>query len=124
MGLAAAGETIVLNALLAARFISLHTTDPGTAGTGEVTGGAYARQSATFTNSGSNPTVAANSGIVQFPTATASWGTVGFFGVWSAVTAGSYLGGWPVNAAKVVDIDDSVRWDVGKLKIGSDEVIP
>jgi hypothetical protein len=123
-GLSGAGETIVLNALLAARFVSLHTADPGATGTSEVTGTPYTRIAATFTNTGSDPTIAANSAVIQFPTATSLWGTVSFFGLWSAVTAGTFLGGWPVNISKVVDVEDTARWDVGQLKIGTDELIP
>ncbi len=123
-GLSGAGETIVLNALLAARFVSLHVADPGNAGASEVAGGAYVRQSASFANTGSNPTIAANSGVIQFPVATADWGTVTHFGVWSASSAGSFLGGWPVTTPKRVDTDDVARWDAGKLQIATDEMIP
>jgi hypothetical protein len=124
MGLAASGESIVLNALLAARFVSLHTTDPALTGTGEVVGGAYARQAVTFTNSGANPTIAANSTVVQFPTATAGWGTVGWFGLWTTSSGGNFLAGWPVKTPKSVGVDDIARWDVGKLQIATDELIP
>jgi len=123
-GLSSAGENIVLDALLTARFVSLHTLLPSDAGAGEVVGGSYVRQSVAFSKTGNNPTIAANSGVVQFPVATADWGTVTHFGIWSASSAGSFLGGWPVDTAKRVDIDDVARWDVGKLRIGTDEVIP
>lgn len=123
-GLSSSGEAIVLTALLASRFVSLHTADPGNTGAGEVSGGAYARQSATFTQSGNNPTIAANNAVVQYPVATAAWGTVAFFGIWSAATAGTFYGGWPVEVAKVIGIDDTARWSAGSLKIGTDEIIP
>src|SRR5262245_20182599 len=95
-GLAPNGESTVLNALLAARFVSLHTGDPGDTGLLEVSGGAYARQAATFTNTGTNPTVASNNSVIQFPTAIADWGLISHFGLWSAVSGGTFLGGWPV----------------------------
>ena len=123
-GLSSNGEATVLTALLAARFVSLHTADPGNTGASELATGAYARQAATFTQSGNNPTIAANSGIIQYPVATASWGTITHFGIWSAVTGGQFLGGWVVEVPKAVGIDDSVRWNVGALKIGTDEIIP
>ena len=123
-GLAPSGENLLLDTLLTGRFVSLHVGDPGDAGASEVIGGAYARQSATFTKTGSNPTVAANSAVIQFPTATADWGHITFFGLWSAVSAGTFLGGWPVLVPKAVGPDDTARWEVGKLKIGTDEPLP
>ena len=117
MSLAAAGEVRVLNGLLAGVFISLHTADPGVSGTGEVTGGSYARQSASFTNTGSNPTTAANSGVVQFPQASASWGNITHFGIWSAVTGGQFLGGAAVDVSKSIGIGDVARWDINTLKV-------
>jgi len=123
-GLASIGENVVLDALLTGRFVSLHTGDPGNSGVSEVSGGSYARQSVTFNKTGSNPTVASNNAAIQFPVATASWGTIGFFGLWSALTGGNFLGGWPVVAPKLVGSDDTARWEVGKLRIGTDELIP
>jgi hypothetical protein len=70
-----------------AAFLSLHSADPGTTGTSELTGGspAYARIAATW--------AAPANGVV---TATAlfnvpSGATVAFVGVWSALTGGTFL---------------------------------
>jgi|SoiMethySBSTD1v2_1073268.scaffolds.fasta_scaffold72488_3 hypothetical protein len=123
-GLSSIGENMVLDALLAARFISLHTSDPGNAGSNEVSGGGYARQPVAFTKTGANPTIAANTAIIQFPVATVSWGTITSFGLWSAASGGSFLGGWPVTTSKTIGPDDSARWEAGKLRIGTDELIP
>lgn len=120
MPLSSAGETTVINAFLASRYVSLHTGAPGDTGLNEVTGGAYARQAATFTNAGNNPTVASNSGVIQYPTATAVWGTVSHFGIWSAATAGSFLGWNTVVTPKTIDIDDIARWEIGKLTVSTD----
>lgn len=54
--------------------VALYTVAPGETGGGtEVSGGSYARTSVTFSVSGDTATNTAN---VEFPTATASWGTV------------------------------------------------
>jgi len=119
MGLSSNGETTVLNALLAARFVSLHTGDPGNTGASEVATGAYARQSATFANTGANPTVAANTAIIQYPTATAPWGTITHFGLWSAASGGTFLGSNSVVTPKTIDTDDIARWEVGKLTVSA-----
>jgi hypothetical protein len=115
MPLAATGETTVLTALLASRFLSLHTALPPS---GEVTGGAYARQPVTFAQtSGPDPTIYKNTALVQFPTATASWGTITHFGIWSAASGGNLLGYNTVTTAKAVAIDDAVKWDPNALAV-------
>jgi hypothetical protein len=64
-------------------YISLHTGSPGTTGANEVTGGAYARVQTTWTSGAGTPvTISVPSGV-----------TVDYFGMWSAVSAGTYGGG-------------------------------
>lgn len=71
-------------------YVSLHTADPTDAGTGtEVSGGSYARQSASFaTASGTGGSVSTDADIT-FPTATADWGTITHIGIWDGATVGS-----------------------------------
>jgi hypothetical protein len=121
MPLASAGESNVLASLLAARFVSLHTAAPGDTGASEVSGGAYARQGpVSFANAGTNPTVASNTAVIQYPTATANWGTITHFGIWSAVSGGTFLGWNTVTIPKAINIDDIARWEVGKLTVTTD----
>lgn len=119
-GLSTNGEVVALNALLAARFISLHTADPGNTGASEVAGGGYVRQSAAFTNSGGNPTLARNNALIQFPVATAAWGTITHFGVWSAAAGGTFYGSGAVGTPKAVAIDDIVRFLANAITVSSD----
>jgi hypothetical protein len=117
-GLSPSGETTVLASILTTAYVSLHTADPTTTGGSEVSGGAYARQGpVAFTNAGNEPTVASNSVIVSFPTATAAWGTIGWFGLWSAATAGTYNGGGPLSTPKPVNSGDQVRFLTGSLTV-------
>jgi hypothetical protein len=120
MPLSSSGEANVLTSLLAGRFVSLHTSAPGDAGVSEVTGGSYARQPVTFVSAGNNPTVASNNATIQFPVATALWGTISHFGIWSAVSAGTFLAYEAVAIPKTVNVDDVARWDVGKLSVITD----
>jgi len=61
-------------------YVSLWTSDPTDAGSGtEVSGGSYARTAVTFGAPSSG--VSTNSADVTFPTATGSWGTVGWIGI-------------------------------------------
>lgn len=74
-------------------FIGLAASAPpptaATAGS-EITGGAYARQPVTFALS-TPSNMAANSATLEFPPATATWGTIGYFEVWDALTTGNRL---------------------------------
>jgi hypothetical protein len=79
-------------------FIALYTVAPtdSTAGT-EVTGGSYARQAVTMTVTGDT---ASNSATVEWPEATASWGTV--------VAAAGVANGEPVRYV----IEDGTAWEI------------
>ena len=55
----------------------------------ELSGSGYARQSASFNAAASG--TADNSAAIEFPAATASWGTVSHFGIFDALTAGNLL---------------------------------
>ena len=117
VGLSSAGEALVLTPLTGTCFVSLHTADPGDSGSSEVSGSAYARQSATFTNSGANPTVAANNAIVTYPAATGAWGTITHFGTWSASSGGTFRGSGALTTSKVVGSGDTARFATGALTI-------
>lgn len=69
-------------------WISLHTADPGTTGASEATGGGYARQQSAF---GAAASAVATGAEVTFAGILAA--AYGFFGVWSAVSAGTFRHG-------------------------------
>lgn len=120
-GLSSSGETTVLNALLSSVYVSLHTGDPGNAGANELVGNGYLRQGpVTFGAAGSNPTVDSNTAIVSYPSATADWGTVGYFGLWTAATAGTFLGGQALTTSRLVLANDVARFLAGTLQISAD----
>ena len=68
-------------------YLSLHTADPTTAGTGEGTDG---RKAITFGSSSTGTQASSNS--QSWPSAVGGQ-TYTFFGIWTAATAGSYLRG-------------------------------
>jgi hypothetical protein len=118
VGLSSKGEAAVITPLVTTAYVSLHTADPGDTGANEVSGGGYARQGAVaFTNAGNNPTVASNSAIVTFPTATSAWGTISFFGLWDAATAGNFRGAGSVATAQPINIGDTARFLANTLTI-------
>lgn len=81
---------IGLDAIAAdAVWISLHTADPGTTGTSEVSGGspAYARKEATWNAASSGRRTLASDLTFDVPAA-----TIAFVGVWDAETNGNFRG--------------------------------
>ena len=97
-------------------YVSLWTTDPTDAGSGtEVSGGSYARQSVTF-GAPSNG-VTTNSADVTFPTATGSWGTVGWIGINDALTTGNLLYHTPLDTSKTVTSGDIFKISTGNLSV-------
>ena len=99
-------------------YVALYTVAPDDTGGGtEVTGGAYARQTSTFTVSGTSPTTATNAATVEYPTATADYGTVVAVGILDALTSGNLLAYANLDTSKVVTSGDVFRFDAGDLDI-------
>jgi hypothetical protein len=97
-------------------YVGLYTSDPTDANTGtEVSGGSYARTSVTF-GAPSNG-VTTNSGAVEFPQATASWGTVGWIGILDAATSGNLLYHTALDTSKTIDNGDIFKIAIGSLSV-------
>ena len=97
-------------------YVSLWTSDPTDAGSGtEVSGGSYARTAVTF-GAPSNGT-SLNSADVTFPTATASWGTVGWIGINDALSSGNLLYHSPLDTSKTIDSGDIFKISTGNLSV-------
>lgn len=96
-------------------FVALYSTDPTDADTGtEISGGAYARQSAAFaapTNGGGG-----NSAIIQFPAATAGY-TATHFGIRDATSGGNLLYHGALTASKTVAVGDQLVFQPGELTV-------
>ena len=97
-------------------YVSLWTSDPTDAGSGtEVSGGSYARTAVTFAAPSNGVTT--NSADVTFPTATASWGTVGWIGINDALTTGNLLYHSPLDTSKTIDSGDIFKISTGNLSV-------
>jgi hypothetical protein len=97
-------------------YVSLWTSDPTDAASGtEVSGGSYARTSVTFAAPSNG--VSLNSADVTFPTATASWGTVGWIGINDASTTGNLLYHSPLDTSKTIDSGDIFKISTGNLSV-------
>jgi hypothetical protein len=99
-------------------YVALYTVAPSDTGGGtEVSGGAYARQTAAFSVSGTNPTTASNTAAIEYPTATADYGTVVAVGVFDASSSGNLLAYANLSTSKVVSSGDIFRFNTGDLDI-------
>lgn len=89
-------ETGALAVTGSGSWISLHTGDPSTTGANEATGGspAYARKQTTWTGGTSDGVVAGSAVSFDVPA-----GTYTHIGVWSASTAGTFVGGFALSTS-------------------------
>jgi hypothetical protein len=99
-------------------YLALFTTNPADDDTGtEVTGGGYARQSVTFTVTDDT---ASNTSAIEFPTATANYGTVSHVGVYTASTGGDLIAHAALTSSKSIEVGDVFRVPAGDLDITLD----
>ena len=99
-------------------YLALFTSDPAEDGSGtEVSGGDYARQSVAFTVSGNT---ASNTAAIEYPTATASYGSVTHVGIYDASTAGNLMAYAALTSAKTIASGDVFRVPAGDLDITLD----
>jgi hypothetical protein len=98
-------------------YVGLYTAAPSYTGGGtQVSGGSYARTAVTFSVSGTT-TLCTNSAAVEFPTASASWGTIVAVGVFDASTGGNLLAWADLATNKTIDTGDVFRIATGDLDI-------
>ena len=99
-------------------YVALYTVAPTDTGGGtEVSGGGYVRKTATFNVSGTNPTTASNASAVEYPTATANYGTVVAVGIFDALSSGNLLAYANLTTSKVVSTGDVFRFNTGDLDV-------
>lgn len=97
-------------------YVGLFTSDPTDAGSGtEVSGNAYARQSATFA-APSNGAAITNADI-QFPQATGNWGTVTHFAIFDALTTGNMMYHGALTTSKTIETGDVFKIATGSLTV-------
>jgi hypothetical protein len=122
-------ENALLNATLNATtytapatvYVSLWTSDPTDAGSGtEVSGGSYARTAVSFATASGTSGNVLNDADVTFPTATASWGTVGWIGINDSATSGGsdhLLYHTALDTSKTIDTGDIFKISTGNLSV-------
>tara|TARA_R100000406_G_scaffold77206_1_gene57832 strand:+ start:679 stop:1059 length:381 start_codon:yes stop_codon:yes gene_type:complete len=99
-------------------FVALYTVAPTDSTTGtEVSGGGYARQSASFTTTGN---AATNASAIEYPTATGNYGTVVATALLDASSGGNMLAYATLSASKTISTGDVFRIPAGDLDITLD----
>jgi len=116
-------------------YVALFTATPSDTGGGtEVTGGSYARVAVTSSlanwagTQSAGSTVASsgtggqtsNNNAINFPTPTASWGTVTSFGLYDASTAGNLLYFGNLTSSQTISTGNTVSFPAGSLTITED----
>jgi len=101
-------------------YVSLHTANPDEDGSGtevSTSGTAYVRQSGSFTVSGNTATTDA---AIEYPTATAGYGTVTHIGIWDAESSGNMLAYAALTSSKTIASGDVFRIPAGDIDITLD----
>ena len=96
-------------------FIALFTVAPtdSTSGT-EVSGGSYARQAVTMLVTGDT---ASNTATIDWPAATASWGTVVAAAIMDASTGGNIITYGTLTTSKTISSGDVFRFPAGDFDV-------
>jgi hypothetical protein len=102
-------------------YIGLFTAAPTEAGGGtEVSGNAYVRMLAAFTVAGTSPTTASLASQIEWPAATADWGTITHFATFDAATGGNMLSFAALTVPKTVLNGDIFRFESDSISITLD----
>lgn len=104
-------------------YVGLFTTAPTQTGGGtEVSGGSYARQAYQPTDANWNAPGTdgdtSNKLAITFPSPTADWGIVGYFGIWDRLTGGNLL--WYGTLTETVNVengDTAPSFAIGALHV-------
>jgi len=104
----------------AAVYVGLATSSfaDDNSGTGEISGGAYARKAASFAAASSGS--CSTDTTITWDTATADWGTITHFGIFDASTAGNLLYHGALTASNVISNGDTFEITSGNLTISLD----
>lgn len=76
-------------------YVSLHSANPGSTGASELSGDGYARKAISF-DPASDQAIA-NDDLIAFGPASAEWEEATYYGLWSAVSGGTFIAGAELN---------------------------
>jgi hypothetical protein len=100
-------------------YVGLFTAAPTDTLSGtEVSGGSYARQVLSVTTASEG--IVTSSADVNFPQATASWGTISHVGIFDALTSGNLLMYTALTTSKTIDEGDILKISTNNLTVTLD----
>ena len=100
-------------------YVGLFTAAPTDTLSGtEVSGGSYARQVLSVTTASEG--IVTSSADVNFPQATASWGTISHVGIFDALTSGNLLMYTALTTSKTIDDGDILKISTNNLTVTLD----
>lgn len=100
-------------------YVGLFTAAPTDTLSGtEVSGGSYARQVLSVTTASDG--IVTSSADVNFPQATASWGTISHVGIFDALTSGNLLMYTALTTSKTIDEGDILKISTNNLTVTLD----
>lgn len=87
-------------------YISLHTADPGSNGASEASGGSpsYARKQTSWTGGASDGSITGSQVTID-----AAAGTYTHFGIWTAASGGTFIGGGSLDSSAVLGAQGTVK---------------
>lgn len=100
-------------------YVGLFTASPSEEGGGtEISAGGYARQKVTFGSAAGG--AMSNSAAIEFPTATADWGTATAWALFDAATGGNMLWYGDITVPKALYSGDIYRVNANNLTLTMD----
>lgn len=102
------------------RFMRLFISDPTPDAVGtEVQGGGYVPQAIAFTAPERDGDVSqiVNTAEIRFPVATADWGNISHYGIFTAATGGNMLAFAPVTVPKAIEAGDEAKFLAGACRV-------
>lgn len=100
-------------------YVGLFTAAPTDTLSGtEVSGGSYARQVLSVTTASAG--IVTSSADVNFPQATASWGTISAIGIFDALSSGNLLMYTTLTTSKTIDDGDILKISTNNLTVTLD----
>lgn len=98
-------------------YVALFVGDPEGAGV-EVSGNGYSRkQTAAADWNSASGGATSNANALTFPQATGSWGTVDYFALYDAATAGNRIGSGQLSQSKTIGAGDTASFAAGELDV-------
>ena len=105
-------------------YLALFTADPGESGsqTSEITGGSYARitLAGKMTAADATTGISTNSVVLNFPVATADWGTVAFVAIMDALSVGNMLTSGAASTPKTITSGQMFQLPAGQVRLRID----